>query len=214
MGFDRVVCGIWSLSFVLMLGDAHASAFEVTVDTTWLSGSPAVFVFDFIDGGPPDNTLDLSALSSDGVQGTTSTTGNVSASGPWEFSDAGGSFFNELQVPFDPTGSSLSFSFTTTDHPPVAGSLPDAFSFYILDLDLVTPLISTNDPSGGSAIFLYSLGQGATGLSVYATEQPSFSIDVAPGGPPPPGVPEPGSLLLLAAGAVVLAGNRLFPLRR
>src|SRR5881394_4053563 len=111
-------------------GGVHATVFNVTIDSTSLSGATAVLAFDFIDGGPPDNTVTLSALTSNGTQDSTSTTGNVTGTGPWTFSDAGGSFFNELLVTFNPMGTSLLFSFTTTDNAPDAGSSPDAFSMY------------------------------------------------------------------------------------
>src|SRR5690242_14414995 len=80
---------------------ARATTIDVTVDTSFLNGLPAVFAFDFIDGGPPDNTVTLSALTSDGTQVSASPTGNISGTGPWTFSDAGGSAFNELLVAFD-----------------------------------------------------------------------------------------------------------------
>lgn len=194
------------LAAMLLLGSggAQASVFDVTIDSTPLSGSPAVLVFDFIDGGPPDNMVTLSALTSNGARGSVSTSGNVTGTGPWTFSTVGGSFLNELQVPYTPMGTSISFSYTTTDNPPDPGSSPDGFSFFIFDTDLATPLITTNDPTGADTIFLYSIGQGAQSLSVYTPDQTGFSIQVIP----VQSVPEPGSLALLVAGVVALSARR------
>jgi hypothetical protein len=198
-----------SLVFVAAL--ARASAFNVTVDSAPPSGSPAVLVFDFIDGGMPNNTVSLSALTSNGTQGSTSAIGNVTGTGvtgtgPWTFSDAGSSFFNELQVPYNPMGSSLSFSFATSDNPPDPGSFPDAFSFFILETDVVTPLITTNDPTGADALFLYNIGQGTQSLNVYAPDQTGVSINVIAA----QSAPEPGSLALLVAGIVALSTRSRF----
>jgi hypothetical protein len=193
--------GILVFCTAIFTGPVAASSFDVTIDSTALNGVDAVLVFDFIDGGPPDNAVTLSALTSNGTQGSASSMGNVSGSGPWTFSDAGSSFFNELQLPYNPMGSSLSFSFTTTDNPPDPGSVPDGFSFFILGTDALTPLITTDGPA--DALFLDSIGQG---LSVYTPDQTSFSIQVTPA----QSAPEPVSLALLAAGLVALSARRRF----
>jgi hypothetical protein len=197
--------GLLGLLLIFHTAAAASAVFNVTVDSTVLSGSPGVLVFDLIDGGPPDNSVILSALVSDGTQGATSTAGGVTGSGPWLFTDAGGSFFNELQIPFNPMGSSLSFSFTTSDNPPDPSSFADSFSFFILNTDLTTPLITTDDPTGANSVFLYSFGQGEQGLLVYTADQDDFSIAVIP---QPSVVPEPGTLALLVGGIVALSTRR------
>lgn len=165
--------------------------FNVTVDTTFLIGTPAVLAFDFIDGGPPSNSVTLSTLGSDGTQGSQSTSGDVTGTGPWMLNDS--SLFNELLVSFNPMGSLLSFSFSTTDNPPNVGSFPDAFSFFILNTDL-SFLITTNEPTGSNALFEYNLGQGEGGLTVFAPDQQGVSILVTPTFT----AAEPASLALLA----------------
>src|SRR5258708_1451581 len=94
--------------------NGEAATFDVAIDTTLLSGAPSVLAFDFINGGLPSNTVTLSNLTSNGTQVSAVSSGDVSGSGPWTFSDS--AFFNELLVTFDPTGTALSFSFTTTDN--------------------------------------------------------------------------------------------------
>jgi hypothetical protein len=199
--------GILGLFLIVHAGAVVSAVFNVTIDNTLLSGSPGVLVFDFIDGGPPDNSVLLSAIVSDGIQGSTSITGNVSGAGPWTFSDTGPSFFNELQIPFNPMGSLLSYSFTTSDNLPDPGSLADSFSFFILDTDGVTPLITTDAPEGANTLFQYSLGQGEQGLLVYTADQTGFSIAVIP---QPSVVPEPDSLALLIVGFIALSARRQF----
>jgi hypothetical protein len=187
--------GILTGSLLISSAGLNALTFDVVVNTTSLNGLDATLAFDFLDGGSPSNTVILSTLTSDGTQGATSASGDVTGSGPWTFSDLGNtSIFNELLVDFTPMGTSLAFSFTTTDNPPDPGSSPDSFSFFVL-----TPLITTDEPLGSNALFLFNLGQGAQGLTVYnpiLLPDQIFSIEVTPA----PGAPEPGTLALLAAG--------------
>lgn len=173
----------------------RATTFNVSIGSAGFAGASATLAFDFVDGGPPSNTVILSALTSDGTQGASSTTGGVSGTGPWTITDT--SFFNELLVSFAPLGTSTSFSFTTTDNPPDPGSFPDSFSFFLLDSSAIFPLITTNAPGGSDALFEVDMtGLGAAGLSVYTPDQSGFSIQVST-----PGVmPEPGSLALLIVG--------------
>ncbi len=125
----------------------------------------------------------------------------MTGTGPWTFSDAGGSFLNELLVAFNPMGTSLSFSFTTTDHPPAPGSLPDAFSVFVLDSTATFPLITTDDPTQADALFLFNLGQGPEGLTVFTVDQSDFTVNASSA--PTPAL-EPGILALLLAGVIAL----------
>ncbi len=189
---------------ILTASSVLATTIDVTIDSSFLNGLPAVLAFDFIDGGPPDNDVTLSALTSDGTQFSTSTTGNVTGGGPWTFSDAGASFFNELLVTFNPMGTSLSFSFTTTDNGPSTGSLPDAFSMFVLDPTATSAVITTDDPTGADALWVFDLGEGANGIRTYAPDQAGFSVSAVPAQ-----MPGPSPLALLLAGAAAwLAGGR------
>lgn len=193
--------GVVLAAFLIALcPPTYAGTIDVTIDTSFLTGVPAVLAFDFIDGSPPDNSVTLSAITSDGTQGPTSTTGNVTGTGPWTLSDAGGSAFNELLVAFNPMGTSLSFSITTTDDPP-EGPLPDGFSMLILDPSATQSLISTDDQTGANALFLVSIGRGFAGTSVYGSEQSGFSITVTP-------LSEPTSAALVLSAALALLAWR------
>lgn len=197
-----LLAGLGLATLLFGVGIAQATTFNVnvTISGASLSGAPAILDFIFLDGGPLDNTVTLSALTSNGTPGSGSTTfGNVTGTGPWTFSDAGGSFFNELQVPSDPLGTAISFSFTTSDNPGAPGSFPDDFSFYILNPDL-SFLITTDETFGTNALFAYDIGVGAGGLSVFTPDQAGFSFSVIPAR----AAPEPASLALLAAGLLAL----------
>jgi hypothetical protein len=208
-----LLAGLGLATLLFGVGIAQATTFNVnvTISGASLSGAPAILDFIFLDGGPPDNTVTLSALTSHGTPGSGSTTfGNVTGTGPWTFSDSGGSFFNELQVPFNPLGTAISFSFTTSDNPAAPGSFPDDFSFFILNPDL-SFLITTNEPFGTNALFAYDIGVGAAGLRVFMPDQAGFSFSVTP----VRAAPEPASLALLAAGLLaLLPRKRLMPTSR
>ena len=81
------MCALWkrwlgfamaSAIFLAPLG-ARATAFNVTIDSSGLSGSKAILAFDFVDGGLPNNSVTLSIHTSDGTQGPPSVTGDIKA---------------------------------------------------------------------------------------------------------------------------------------
>jgi len=171
-------------SFVLAHGAAQAAAYNVTIGLAGLSGAEAVLAVDFIDGGSPNgNGVVLGALATGGTQTSTSSAGSVSGTGPWLMYD--GNTFNELLVTFNPAGSSISFTFSTTDNPADGGAFPDAFSVFLLN-GAGTFLVATDDPTGANALFLYNVGAGANALSVYTPTQAGVSVTVTPTGAPPP----------------------------
>jgi len=161
-----VVFALWC-----SIGCAGATLFNVSMNTSGLNGITGLLVFDYIDGGPPDNFVNL---------------GPVAGNGPYQF----GPDFGEVQISFT-FGSLLTFSFTTTDKPPDGGSNPDSFSFFILDASGQDFLVTTSDLTGSNALFVYAIGVGPDGLAVYTPDQAGVSIQVA-------AAPEPGSLALLA----------------
>jgi hypothetical protein len=198
--------------------DVGATVYSAVITSapSGLSG-PAILAFDYIDGGPPDNTVVLDALSGDWVPApaapSDSPAGSIcgadpTCSPPWTFTEsAPPNSFYELQVSFSAIGTTLSFSFTTTDNAPEPGSFPDAFSFFTLDPATLLPLFPTDDPGG--ALFSVSIaGTGPCGesLCVFPPDPAidGFSVSVTPVAP----APEPGTLALLAAGFVALFARR------
>jgi hypothetical protein len=187
-----------------------ATTFNVSFNSTGMSGASAILAFDFIDGGPPSNSVVLSALTSNGTMGATSATGAVTGTARWTFTDT--SFFNELLVSLGPLGTATSFSFTTSDNAPAGGSQPDAFFFSILDPNTLLPLFPTGDSiSGEDALFEFDIGGEApcrASLCVYSPVPAiqGFSLTVTP----VPSAPEPGTLALLAVGiGALFARGRL-----
>ena len=187
--------------------DAVAITINATIDTSALSGAAAQLAFDLIDGdGAVDNTVSISGFLAQGATlGSPSTTGGVTGilPGPVMLSDT--DFFNELLQPIT-FGSSLSFVLDLTTHFSGSG-LPDALSFFILNSAATGSLVTTTEPSGSNALFQIDLVGPPTGI-----EPIVFSATTPIGAPVPvvltaPGaaVPEPGSLVLMATGVVLIA---------
>lgn len=168
---------------------AWSFAFDVTIDTTGLSGTDAILAFDFIDGdGLVNNTIDVSEFFINGVfdpnlgtlEGDVTSTNDTSAT----FHD--GSAFNEVLVPVT-LGSTIFFRLETTNMFAAASFVPDAFSFFILNATSNLPLFTTTDPTGSDALFVVNLDGSLNGLSVYTAANPGPSWTVQPAAVPLPG---------------------------
>lgn len=169
--------------------EVWALAFDINVNTANLTGKPATLAFDFTNGdGAFNNTARVANFLTDGsfdpIQAIPAGDVGGSLNSSVTFSDT--SFFNELLQPIT-LGNAFQFRLEISDL--FAGGIPDAFSFFILDSNLM-PLVSTDDPSGGDALFALDLN-GRGNLSVYASTQASWSITP---------VPEPDSFALILIG--------------
>lgn len=182
--------------FVLFGTSAHAASYFISVDTHLLAGTDASIAFDFIDGGPPHNSYVVSGFSTDGMLGTGSASGNVMGHLPGELSFSDASFFNEYLQGIV-LGNSFSYAMSTSDLPPNAGFLPDAFSLFLLGSNNLS-LVSTGDPTGANALLLHNLGDGSA-PQAYLSDLVVVTVAASM-------VPESGSLALLAAGLAALAG--------
>ena len=121
----------------------------VSVDTSGLAGTSAQLAFDFIEGGTPSNTITISGFLTDGTLGSASSSGDVSGTLPGTVILNDSSFFNEYLTDIT-LGSSFSFVFGATANGPDSGSLPDAFSLFLIDPNTGQALFPTTDPSGGT----------------------------------------------------------------
>ena len=205
-GFSHVVgCVSLVLLFCLILLISPASAFatseNVNVDTSLISGTPAQLAFDFIyGGGPSSNTATISAFSTTGTLGTNGpNSGNVTGTlpGTVSLSTASASFFNEYLTDIT-LGTNFSFQLGATTNAPGPGSLPDAFSLFVLDPTTGLPLFTTTDPTGADSLLT---------LNIDGSPQGVLSVFSAPGGESvvtTSAVPEPGTMLLMGTGLAFL----------
>ena len=198
------------LAVTLAHGASADTLYQVTVDTTSLAGTAGTLAFDFTDGGPPSNQVTISGLQSDGTLGNSATTGSVSGSAPTSFTLHDTAFFSEL-VQGLTLGKQLTFELDATTNVPSPGSLSDTLSFFILDSTGVTnsasalSLISTTDPTQANSLFTLQIdGTNGADVSIFSAS-PTVSVTFGPVTGPVTGVPEPGSLPLLALALGMLA---------
>jgi hypothetical protein len=203
----RRIMGVASVVFALScpIGPASATQLSGSLVTTGLQGLHGFLYFDFIGFVPPgpDNfaTLDF-PFGGDGMVNGTSTTGDVTGSGPWTLRLVA-AFFSEVAVDYT-FGTLFTFSFTTSDLVPPPDS-PQAFSLSAAYIDPVTgdPVpLDTGDLCGG-ALFSYSIGQGQDALQICQPINVSdVSISVSQ-------APEPSPLALLAVAFLAVAWQRM-----
>jgi hypothetical protein len=194
--------GIWLL---LAVPVALAAPIQVTIDTSAFSGAAATLAFDFIDGGPPANSVAIFGLATDGTLGTNLAIGGATGSLPGTVVLDDSSFFNEYQQNVT-LGTFVTFLFEPTTNAANPGSLPDAFSVFLLDAATGQSLVATSDPTGSDALLIYNVG-AANPITVYSTDvlsQPFVSALAVPALSPP--------LLVVAALALLALG--LLPMAR
>ncbi|MEJ2680419.1 MAG: NF038129 family PEP-CTERM protein [Gammaproteobacteria bacterium] len=145
--------GLW-----LGLGTAvtHATAiFNVTLDTTSISGETHSVAFDLIDGdGVTNNTVSVSnfMFNGGGITGAPNLTGGASGDMNSTVSLVDTVFFNSFDQKFT-AGNFLSFSIDISSN--FDGGFPDNFAFYLLDDSGDT--IATTDPFGTNSFFTIDL---------------------------------------------------------
>jgi hypothetical protein len=199
------------LSFlVLMSAMANADEFSISLNTSSLSGTQTLG-FALTDGGDAggNNTATLSSFVFGGgsaVAGTegctlgvtfggTGCTGNLGSE--VTLSDSLDAFFTQQ---FNP-GALLSFTLTTTNNL-AAGSTPDQLSMYVCDAGMGT--CYSNDLATAAMLTLDLTGVSLTSSSFTTNAASAQDLPA----PVVTSVPEPASLLLLAAGLVGVAWIR------
>jgi hypothetical protein len=181
---------------VLVAGRVCASPIQITVDTSSLSGL-GILAFDFIDGGPPFNSVTISGFASDGAPGDACVTHDFVTCDPAPKLTDGAVTLDDTVFSFTEYrqsitfGNSFSFLFDTTGNPAEPGSQPDGFSLFLLDQDAIFSLVETADPTG--ALFVYAIG---------ATEPLQIFTELVQ---LPSAAPEPGALALCLAGLIGVA---------
>jgi PEP-CTERM motif len=208
----RLPCAV--LILTLAQGASADTLYQVTVDTTGLSGTAGTLAFDFTDGGLPSNEVTISNLASDGTFGASATTGAVSGSAPSSFTLHDTAFFSEL-VQGVTLGKQVSFELDATTNAPSSGSLSDTLSFFILDSSGVSnsasaaSLITTTDPTQANSLFTLQIdGTPGADVSIFGAS-PAVSVTFGPVSTGPgTGVPEPGTLPLMACALGAFAAWR------
>lgn len=188
---------------------ARADSYNVTINTSPLVGSSSgpfqilVALEDANGNGDGNNVATISDFSAGaGSVGALSTGGGVSGSlaGSLTFTDSDPSGLNYAMGDFTP-GTTISFTFSmtsSTDSNPSATGFPgDEFLFFILD-GTGNP-ITTTDNSTPDTFFL-AIVQGSSGLSAQGFNIPGAAPTVVSS----TSVPEPSTILLLAAGILAL----------
>ena len=177
-----------------------AAPIKVTVTTSGLAGTSAALAFNLVDGGPPPNATTITSFATDGTLGSSQSSGSVTGTLPGTVTLLDTGFFNEY-LQFMTLGNEISFIFDTTGNAPAPGSLPDAFSLFLLDATTLLPLVPTSDPTGADALLLYNIGDPDP-LAVYSGD--GFTIAVEPAQV----VSAPETLVLMLTALAVLAALR------
>ena len=183
---------------------AQATPIQITVDTSSLFGMSASLAFDLIDGdgGSTPSSVTISGFNSDGtLAGHSSSASGVTGALPGTVTLTDTEFFVEYLQQIT-LGNLITFIFDASGN--FAGLTPDSFSFFILNETATASLITTSDPTGANALFLYGSSEGPP-LAL-------FSSLVTAG--VPNNAPEPGSDALVMAGALALGFVHAFGQRR
>lgn len=190
------------LSALLSAATCQATLFHVAIDTSSLGSVTIGAAFDFLDGGTPFNSVVISNFATDGSLGIATLEGGILDSLPPGFTLLDTSFFNEYYQPIT-SSTSISFDFEATANAPDLGSLPDTFSFFLIDEATGLSLFDTTDPTGSGALFILEIDGSTNGLlSNYSATSTNTAVtwSVALGDDSGNSVPEPSTPFLFGAG--------------
>jgi hypothetical protein len=143
---------------------ALASNYDVTIDTSALSATDSTLAFDFVSGGAFANKITIADFSTNGTLGANGpNSGSVTGAFPGTVTLSDASFFNEY-LQSTTLGSKISFQLNATANGPTSGSLPDTFSFFLLDPTAGHSLLTTSDPAGADSLFSLQIDGSPLGI--------------------------------------------------
>lgn len=207
---SRLFAWPFVLLIALALGPtcAEAATFQVTVDTSAFSGTPASLSWDLTDGDPGvSTTAIITGFSTNGSfdAGQATSIGGVSGSLPGPVTITDTDFFNSLLQPVT-LGPSVSFTLDMTTAASGQG-VPDTLAFFLLTEDGLASLVAS-DLLGDALLAFEADGTPGGLLAVAGETEPSVAVSATPTAV----IPAPAALLLLAA-ALLLLPARLFARR-
>jgi hypothetical protein len=177
---------------------SHADSFTVSLNTSPVSGSTLILLFQFT--GISDNSVVVDSLQygvGGSAQGAATFTGGASANpgGGFSLTDSD-FFFNSVEQQFV-AGNSLSFKVNLTDNSD--GFTPDEFAFSLEG-------VNTTDPGGALAVI--DIGRAPL---MFATSGNGNSSDQIGSPTITSAVPEPTTVVLLGTGLLILRWRRNHP---
>ena len=179
--FCAASCTLLSIECGVLTGKAGAATrYNVRLDTTARVGQRAQLGFDFVSASDGADTLELLAFAHDGRRAPIVRPGwsNYEGGPVWGHLFArinpaprtvieNDYFYNQLTVPFDSLGKTVSFAFQLPEPSPAPRGMPDELTFFYLT-DSSASAFDTMDPLGTNALFSVCV-TGAPGgdLNVY-----------------------------------------------
>jgi hypothetical protein len=197
--------GIGIVGFAVQGHALADSIYDVTINTTSLATTDGTLAFDFVaGGGSQSNTVSISDFVSNGTLGASGpNSGSVSGALPGTITLNNSSFFNEVLQGIT-LGTNIAFTLDATSNAPTGSSLPDTFSFFVLDPAATTSLLTTTDPTGANSLFSLQIDGSSGGILGNYNSSPAVSAIIVPGSAKPPPVPEPGTMALATAGLLLM----------
>jgi hypothetical protein len=178
----------------LAIAPAQAQTHRIEVETSPLAGQSGWLAFQLVAGSPTATSMVMvSDFTGAAPLGEVLSAGDVSGSltAP-PLTLAATTFFSEYLQAIDFVAGAMQFTLDLTPSF-TAGSIPDGFSFYLLDADFVP--YETDDPTGANALLAVDLDDVAA-LQIFHSEAASVSL-----------VPEPPTLALWMLSLALLAGR-------
>ena len=162
---------------VLPLGTGGATVYRVRLNTSEFTGTARLLAFDWISAGSPLNFARVANFATDAkrgpsvVQGGPISGGLVDGGGPLAATLLDSSFYNQLLIPLDSTGTLVAFDVGTSESAAAAEQMPEELSFFFLSPDETFPF-QTVDRLDANALFAIDVtGQSGGDLSVFAPMQ-------------------------------------------